>query len=239
MGVWRLFVVGVCDHNESHRTIIKNCITSVFFETEDLLTVLFSRADEVMNYISTGDFLPDLMILDADKCGGLSLALSMKNEGIKSDIIIFTDSASYVFEGYKYKLFDYVLKSGGAEKLKESLDRYRGEKLRSDSAYLNVRSNGCKQNIRLDKIAYFESRGRKIAAVSSDERFEFYQKMDELMEILPKGQFVRCHQSYVVNAAQVYSYSSSSVVLLSGDSIPLSRRYYQGMKDIFEMSNMS
>lgn len=227
-----MFVVGICDSHSGHRAVIKKCIEALFFETADLQTAEFSRAGDVMDAIASGTVRPDLVILDAGACGGLSLAHSMRSEGLQTDILVFTESAEFIRQGYRYHLFDYVLKSEAVAGLRESLLRYRRERLEAVAEFLSVRSNGCMQNIRLDKIRYFESRGRKIAAVADEERFEFYQKMDELMDVLPKGRFVRCHQSYSVNLRAVMSFSSAALVLRDGMEIPVSRKYYPELRAV-------
>ncbi len=234
-----MLVIGICDINPSHRGIIKNLIEAVFFDQSEISVSEYDKAEKLIQAIGMGNLSFDLVILDVASCGGLSIPEYFKNGDIHTDVIVYSDTPAFVFDGYRYGLFDYVLKQPSLENLQESLTRYIAEKLNCMTEYLSVRTNGCMQNIRLDKVTYFESRGRKIAAVSMEEKFEFYQKMDELLAVLPIGSFVRCHQSYTVNIKAIYSYSSSSIVLKNGQSIPVSRKYYQDLKMIFEPSNLS
>ena len=235
-----MLIIGICDADACHREMIKSLIESVFFEKTEVTVRELDSEQATISLISSGAVAFDLLILDAGGCGGLGVADYIKHGEIHTDVIVYTQTPAYVFEGYKYGLFDYVLKQQGSNDLYLSLQRYIKEKLDCGAEYLSVRTNGCMQNIKLDKVNYFESRGRKIAAVAMDEKFEFYQKMDELMSVLPPGSFIRCHQSYTVNIRAIYSFSSTSVVLKNGLNIPVSRKYYQDIKSLFEtMSNMT
>lgn len=232
-------MIGICDADASHRAVIRQYIEKLFFSKTEISISEHDACEEMMNKAASGSTVYDLVVLDADRCGGMDFASFVKSTGISTDIIVYTSSDQYVFEGYQYRLFDYVLKNSTRHPFGDVLMRYIREKLDSGMDYLSIRSNGCIQNIRLDKICFFESRGRKLAAVTGDEKFEFYQKMDELVAVLPAGSFLRCHQSYTVNASLVYSLTSTEIVLKNGLRIPVSRRYYQELRAAFEQSKMA
>ena len=234
-----LLIIGICDKKVSHRKIIKNCIESAFFDKAEIKIIEYDNEDVIINSVSFDKTRLDLIILDADCCGGMSLAECIREEKTDTDIIIYTESPKYVFEGYKYGVFDYILKSEVIDRFNASLFRYIKDRLGSLTKYLCVRANGSIQNIKLEKIIYFESNGRKISAISDEESIEFYQKMDELILLLPKNCFVRCHRSYTVNIDEVYSFDSVSLMLKNGMRLPISRKYYQNFKALFDISIMS
>ena len=234
-----LIMVGICDADASQRKMIREYVEKFFFDKTDVVITEYEGYVQMTDFASSGISVYDLVILDADRCGGLAYAGFVKTSGICTDIIVYTETAKYVFDGYKYGIFDFVLKNGEPDDLGVSLLRYVNERLDSNTEYLSIKANGCVQNIRLDKIYYFESRGRKLAAVTADEKIEFYQKMDELIEVLPGNSFVRCHHSYSVNSSAVYSFSGGELILKNGQTIPVSRKYYLNVKSIFQMSNLT
>lgn len=234
-----MLIVGICDDNTEHRKIARKIIEKTLFDKVEVQIVEYSTGQQIINSVSSGIYAPDLLILDINMpdINGLAVADFIKKYNIHTDVVFLTETAKYVFEGYKYAVFDYVLKTASMEEFQKSLIRYLSEKVNSGTEYLSVKSNGCIQHIKLNKIDYFESRGRKIAAVSEEEKCEFYLKMDELLNILPTNRFIRCHQSYIVNIKSIQSFTSTSLMIKRNFNIPVSRKYYQDLKVVLD--NMS
>ena len=49
--------------------------------------------------------------------------------------------------------------------------------------------------------------------------------MDKLIELINEKEFIRCHQSYLVNKSKILKMTSGNICLLSGKQLPVSRRY--------------
>lgn len=58
-------------------------------------------------------------------------------------------------------------------------------------------------------IIYFESNQRKVILHSNKQIIEFYGKLNEVIEKLQSGSFIRCHQSYIINAAKVRKFDKA------------------------------
>ena len=54
-----------------------------------------------------------------------------------------------------------------------------------------------------------------------------------LLEAVPDGVFLRCHQSYIVNLAHVHTLEDSSFQMEDGTSIPISRAFYKEAKNAY------
>ena len=57
-----------------------------------------------------------------------------------------------------------------------------------------------------------------------------YGKLDEIQEKLPE-QFIRCHQSYIVNIEKIQFLSGKEIILDDDTVIPVSRNKYKDTKD--------
>ena len=65
------------------------------------------------------------------------------------------------------------------------------------------------------------------------EKVDFYAKMSNMEAVLNTRGFVRIHQSYMVRISSITGMNKESVSL--GDStMPISRKYYANVKQIFE-----
>ena len=73
------------------------------------------------------------------------------------------------------------------------------------------------------EIRYLESRLHVVRVHAARGVLEVYGKLSDLLDALP-ARFVRCHQSFAVNLDAVTSLDASSITLVSGEQVPVSRR---------------
>lgn len=76
----------------------------------------------------------------------------------------------------------------------------------------------------VDTIDYVESIKRKVFIHTDSGVYQMYSTMCDVIARLPKS-FLRCHNSYLVNAERVASINPTEVVLASGAKVPMSKRY--------------
>jgi DNA-binding LytR/AlgR family response regulator len=74
-----------------------------------------------------------------------------------------------------------------------------------------------------NKVVYIESDLRKIKFHMIDDIVETYGKLSELVGMLP-CRFVQCHKSFVVNMSFVEELDKDSLLLSTGDCIPVSQK---------------
>ena len=87
-------------------------------------------------------------------------------------------------------------------------------------------------NIKINNIKYIESDKRVAIIHEKDIVRKIYAKLNELEELLPK-QFIRCHQSYIINLDKVRELNSHEFVLNTGERIPISQLKYKETKNLF------
>lgn len=78
--------------------------------------------------------------------------------------------------------------------------------------------------IKMDDIMYFQSKGRFVLVACVNEIFKQYEKMSKVeAECEQKGQFLRIHQSYLVNFKHIDRISNENIRLQKGIILPVSR----------------
>ena len=65
-----------------------------------------------------------------------------------------------------------------------------------------------------------------------DEKL-FYEKLDNVENELKEKDFIRTHQSYLVNAQKIKSVSKDSVLLINGFILPVSKSKATKVKDAY------
>lgn len=229
-----MLAIGICEDQEIELKEIQEMVSRIMFSKADIRIRRYTSGKAVLEEVQSGKFECNLLLLDIHmaKPDGMDLAHELRRMQVDVDIIFITWSQEHIFEGYTCKAFAYILKPCSAERLSEELIRYLGE-LENTSECLNVKVQGNIRRIPLNQIFYLESDKRKIILHTRDGETEFYEKMDAMEDLLKGKGFVRCHQSYIVQKQYVNEFSRSGMII-QDVQIPISRRYYDSLKKMFE-----
>lgn len=226
--------IGICDDSKHDRDIIRENVGKALFDYEDIKIVTFSSGQDVIDAIEKETFNCELLLLDImmEPIDGMQVAEYIRKNKVDVDIIFVTQSSQYVYQGYIYKAFSYILKQQADTDMKREVCRYVNE-LNASEECLNIISKGKNRRVPISSIRYIESKGRLLLLHLDKEYIPFYAKMGELEDILVNRGFVRTHQSFMVRKNDIQTMTRESVNC--GDfNVPISRRYYQTIRDIFD-----
>lgn len=108
---------------------------------------------------------------------------------------------------------------------------------RRDGHFLTIQGKEKSLRVPHEAILYLESSRKRVILHTRDgnDGCSFSSTLDAVQQAVSSGNFVRCHQSYLVNADHVRGIDRKrrSLVLASGDSVSISDRYYREMVDLF------
>ncbi|NND52970.1 MAG: response regulator transcription factor [Flavobacteriaceae bacterium] len=198
---------------------------------------------------------PDLLFLDIamPRMDGFALlnAITYKN----SQVIFTTAYDEYALQAFKTSAADYLLKPIDVTELKKAVQKV-DEQLQGDSTQnyitdLFERLQQSKKNItsiglptmegldfvKIDNIIYCKSDGNYTQIYLQDgQQLLVTRKIKFMEEKLEKDQFVRVHNSYLVNLNYVKKYMKGrggTLILSNGDSVPVSVRKKNDFLDAF------
>ncbi len=177
----------------------------------------------------------DIIFLDIKMktINGVECAKLLRETGVESLIIFVTSSAEYVFSGYEVKAFRYILKND----LVNAFDRIFGECLtelrKSAVDFFTVKTASEVRNIPLNDIYYFESNRRVLIIHTRKGDVTFYGKLDDAEKTLADKDFIRTHQSFLVNALKIKSVRKDGVELSDGAELPVSKSRATAVKEAY------
>lgn len=146
-----------------------------------------------------------------DSLNGIEIAQKIQQENPKIKIIYMTAYSQYSEAIFKTKPTYLLLKPIKKEQIKKSLERaLQEEKQNKSIKTFNIK--GKIFNIEVEKIKYIESNKRVVIIYEEDLKRRIYGKLDEIEEMLSSN-FVRCHQSYIVNLEYVRELNTHEFVL--------------------------
>lgn len=185
--------------------------------------------DEVLDFC----FSPDILFLDIYMPGmdGIQTAKELRAHCRDLKIIYLSSSQEHYPQAYEVFAFNYILKPFERERLYAVLKRALDE-LRKENGYkIHIQYKGVAQNLDCGNILYIESWDKRLVFHLADgSAAQCYGKLDELVQDLPEQLFIRCHQSFIVNAAHI-SEMGEGCFRVGKTMLNISRKYLKSAKE--------
>jgi DNA-binding LytR/AlgR family response regulator len=181
----------------------------------------------------------ELIFLDIEmpKRSGLEY---LKNTSSRPLVILTTAFPEYALQGYELDIIDYLLKPISFDRFHKAVQKAREFSEMKDaryapanSSFLFVRSEKRIEKIDLKDILYIESIGNYVNIYTVSKKIIAYLTLKGLEAQLPQHEFLKTHQSFLVNFPRISSIEGNQV-LINGASIPISRNYKEALMKIVE-----
>ncbi len=229
--------VAICDDNISHIDDIKN-----------LLKKYLSMEYEVYGFTDESNFLMaikkgeeyDIIFLDMvlKKADGLTIGRSINKYLPKAQVIFITVDINFCQDVHEINHAYFLVKPVADEKFKKAMVRAINLMRQSMGKYINADTANGKKKIYFNYIKYFENSHyyRRIQIILENgqkEIMRFYSKLDDVEETLPSPLFIRCHQSFIINASKVTEYKGDKFIL-EEITVNITRKYRKSAKKKYE-----
>jgi two-component system LytT family response regulator len=171
---------------------------------------------------------PDIVFLDVRMPGldGLSIVERIPATE-RPHIVMVTAHDRYAVRAFDVHAVDYLLKPYDDDRFDVALDRAKAavRQRRGEPARIAVRGARGTILVDVDAIDWIESADNYVELHAGSERHLVRTTLTELASRLDPATFVRVHRTAIVNLRRVREIQAASVVLVDGDTVPLSRRY--------------
>lgn len=174
----------------------------------------------------------DLMFLDIEMplVNGVAFLKTLTHP---PKVIFTTAYAEYALQGYELNVVDYLLKPFSYErfaqavnKAKQALPETAVETATDNAAeHLVVKEKEGLLKIAFSDILYIEGSRDYMKIFTHQRQYLVHLTMKKLEELLPAGQFIRTHKSYIVSVSKIRVLRSGELVLADGKVIPVSVNY--------------
>jgi two-component system LytT family response regulator len=175
----------------------------------------------------------DVIFLDINmpSLTGIEMAAMITKE---QKIIFTTAYSEFALDSFEYHVVDYLLKPITFKRFMQAINKLQSF-MQSETAaqeasetsatpdYLFVKSGKQVHKIEYASVFYLEALKEYIAIHTPKEKILVYRRMKEVAEILPP-QFVRIHNSYIVNIQHIKNIGSN-MVLINEQRLPVSNSY--------------
>lgn len=226
--------IAICDDKEcdalAAKKVIRNTLNNLNQEAE---IEYYLNAKEIQDKLLKRKEPLDLLILDIDMpdISGLDLAEKLRANNLKLLIIFLSNHEEFVFKAIEFQPFRYIRKIKLETEMPIAIQSaVKIIKINSDKQII-INTDYGEMKIMVSDIMYFETDGRKLLILLSNERKILTNKtIIEMLELINKENFVTIHRSCVVNTDYVKNIHNTILTLKNGHQLATSRRKYKDIK---------
>ncbi len=195
----------------------------------------FESAMKAEEFLSSNQ--PDIIFLDIEmpKVSGLQM---LKRIHVESLVIVTTAFPQYALDGYELDIIDYLLKPFALHRFLKAVQKAKDfyeMKMQSGSAqqpsYIFIKSEKRIEKVELSEILYAEVLGNYITIHTDRKAIVAYLTMKSLESQLSPVDFIKIHQSFLVNRSKIESVEGNNLKV-GTKSLPISRNYRDSVTNL-------
>ena len=203
-----------------------------------LQTPFLEKAGEAANIRDALPYLSnakaDLLFLDIEMPGkdGISFLQELK---YKPNTIIITAHPQFAVKGFDLNVIDYLLKPVTYERFLMAVNKVRPAAIpapEQPGQYLFVKNGTQHEKILISEIDYLEAKGNYLEIHLQSRSVMTYLSLKKVLDMLPPGQFLKIHKSYIINISKVTRVENHQLWLYN-KPIPISRSLKEDVNNKF------
>lgn len=234
-----MFRIAICDDESFFAEELKELISGYMMEKGLVFEIdtyssgeaLVKLGIEVVRY--TAVFLD----INMEKIDGIKAAEKIREVSREVFIVFVTAYVNYSLEGYRLDAVRYLLKSNAnfQSTVNECMNAIM-EKLNYSVAKREFDFKEGTKEVSLERLLYIESNLHKLEFhIMEDDMkiYTMYETLNALEDRLAANDFVRIHQSYLVNIKYIKNVVRYKVILTNGVELVIPKARYTYVKEQF------
>jgi len=241
----------IIDDEKHIREDVRSKVVS-HFAKEIAIMAEAESVEEALEAITK--FEPDLLLLDVNLQDGTGFDVISKSEYTDFDVIFITGYDNHAIKAIKVGALDYIMKPVDHDEFRQAVAKAiedvgpkdeLGKLIEVSNDYFKgvekkrviLKTADTVYAIYEDDILYCRSEGNYTTFYTLQlEKIVVSKPLKQIEEVLSENDFIRCHQSYIVNKKHVLKYNKQGVLIVHLDfKIPVSsRRRDYALKRIFD-----
>ncbi len=230
--------VCICDDDPRDMAQIQALVESFAGEHPEFPLKLqtFSSSFDLLEHLNEkGGF--DLYLLDIlmPYLKGMELAERVRSRGEAAEILFFTASPEYALDAFDVAACGYLLKPVNKEKFDKTLLTAAYRLTQPQNPYLLLKTRDGLRKILFRELVLVESFNHdRVCTLADGSKATTADTLASLLERLSiDSRFFSPHRAYIINMDHIAALNASSVVLSTGQQIPVARTSYVALKQAY------
>ncbi len=230
--------IAICDDEIIFAKRLEFLVASYCSEKElpFLIDIYESGKEFVDLEVKMAEYQIVFLDMNMENMDGIETARRLRNICQDTFIVFVTAFIKYTIEGFKVEPIRYILKTDNnyEKSVYESLDAIC-KKMDYQSHIREIQFREGSKKISLEKIMYIESDLHQVIFYILENKiitYTMYEKLNNIPNLLTDD-FIRIHQSYIVNMKYISKITRTHVILLGGTELPVARSKEKEVKNKF------
>jgi DNA-binding LytR/AlgR family response regulator len=234
-----MFRIAICDDELIFAEELKELISGYMTEKGLVFKIdTYSSGEDLVKLgIEVVRYTVVFLDINMEKMDGIKVAEKIRAASREVFIVFVTAYVSYSLEGYRLDAVRYLLK--GSENFQstvnECMDAIIG-KLNYSVAKRKFEFKEGTKEVSLDRLLYIESKLHKLEFHIMEDNlntYTMYEKLSALEDTLKSDDFIRIHQSYLVNIKHIKNVVRYHVILNNDVELVIPKARYTYVKEQF------
>ena len=233
--------IAICDDEEPILSFIKEKLLDCLNKNNMRASIsLFSESKKMLLATKSRHF--DIIFLDISMPGfsGFDIADHLRGDSYDTYIVFISSRTDLIHQSMNFQPYNFIVKDT-PQQMEAEINRITSLLLHHFRQFKVIKVDDCMNGatpVVLKNIKYIKSRGHYLeyylqndAAESLCERKSISAAADELLDC----GFVRVQKQYIVNMTNIKKFDAliDTIVLTSGEKIPISRMYKTDATDAY------
>lgn len=175
----------------------------------------------------------DILFLDIEMPQKTGVQFLKENQ-VKPLVILTTAYPEYAVDGYELDILDYLLKPIAFKRFLRAVLKAKeyaeGAKDIGTPKFIFVRCEKRIEKINFSDILFIESAGNYVIIHLMGKQQIAYLTLKSITEQVPMAEFIRVHQSFLVNLLQIDGIDNNSI-WVKNKQIPIGRNYREQLTE--------
>ena len=228
------WTIGICDDAREWYLKAEKIIRNFLKELEESIEILYFADEESLLQceVDLNILFMDIELFEKDG-NGIQLAKIFSEKQRDCQIVYLTNYLYYAVDVYETEHSYFVLKEQFEQRIEQIFEKIRHKMNQRIKNLTFSVINGGQIVLSPEEIYYFERNLRETDVVTESGNYKVWDKLDEIEKVLPKPDFVRCHNSYIVNLPNIREMQKNRFLIKDGSEIVISRGYMKAAKETF------
>lgn len=218
--------IAICDDDMAQIELLSSMFARI---SGSVFINRFTSAEALWNYLNMAKKdgcypLPDIILLDIKmpKMNGITFGRQLHDAFPDIFLVLISAYQEYAIQGYETNAFRFLLKPISQEDISNLLGAVSVERGKRKTMILSGLHN--EALLPLSEILYISAEDKYTIIYTTGERFIERYSLNDFEKLLSAYGFFRTHRKYLVNIVHHKAIESNSLVLDTGQRLPISSR---------------
>jgi DNA-binding LytR/AlgR family response regulator len=208
-----------------------------YAEKVSTLNIIYAGSDTYKVLELLMEHTNSLIFIDLQMPELSGMEIMQMSNNSEHNFIITSAYQEYALDAFKYKVIDFLVKPITFQRFYDSVEKFLAWQASFGNTPENkefyIKAERKVYRIVPEEIIYIEGLKDYIRIHTEREKIIAHGNMKDIIEKLPKNEFLRIHRSYIISSGKIKMLEGNSICLYGDIRLPIGETYRKIVKEKF------